>query len=142
MPSLIDIRRLSDGSLAISTSAQLPDNVFAARELLDNVRDGIAALQSLDDLGPDGNAQAARDLVFLWARYRAIEHHLAELEGCNMSIDRVDNALWRAFAASCGNCGRVRARAVTDDEDIKLELCAACTASWPACAAPPTDPSS
>lgn len=80
-PSAIDRRRLNDGAAALERSAQRPETIAEVRVQLSIVGEGIAALQSLDDLGPGGNARAMRDQEELWARHRALKKQLVELEG-------------------------------------------------------------
>ena len=56
----------------------MPKTQAEIREQLVIVGDGIAALQSLDDLGPEGNARAARDLEELWRRHTVLQDKLAK----------------------------------------------------------------
>ena len=80
MPSPIDQRRLRDGARALEVSATLPATVAEARAQLETVGEGLAALQSLDDLGPTANDQASHDERELWKRHEAIVLHLRQLE--------------------------------------------------------------
>lgn len=80
MPSVIDRRRLRDGAHALAVSARTPATIAETRAQLEVVSDGIAAMQSLDDLGPEGNAQAMHDHDELWKRYKALKEQLADLE--------------------------------------------------------------
>jgi len=80
MPSPIDQRRLRDGARALEVSSTLPATVTEARVQLETVGEGLAALQSLDDLGPTANDQASRDERELWKRHEAIVQRLRQLE--------------------------------------------------------------
>lgn len=80
MPSPIDQRRLRDGAHALAVSATLPTTVAEAQAQLETVGDGLAALQSLDDLGPTANAQASDDERELWKRHAALVQCLRQLE--------------------------------------------------------------
>lgn len=85
MPSAIDQRRLRDGATALEASNQASDQASeTATNLIDQisaVRDGIAALQSLDDLGPEANERAERDQQELWKRMKVLEQRLKGIEG-------------------------------------------------------------
>ena len=81
MPSTIDQRRLNDGAAAITVSDREPATVDEVRRQISAVRDGIAALQSLDALGVEANERAWRDEQELWKRLKALEQHLKQLEG-------------------------------------------------------------
>jgi hypothetical protein len=81
MPSPIDQRRLRDGALALEVSVREPETADEIREQLETIRDGIAALQSLDDLGEEANERATRDQQVLWKRCDVLEQRLKELEG-------------------------------------------------------------
>ena len=80
-PSAIDQRRLRDGATALESSSQGAETIDEVRRQLSAVHAGIAALQSLDDLGPEANAQASRDEQELWKRLKTLERRLAQLEG-------------------------------------------------------------
>ncbi len=80
MPSTIDQRRLRDGARALEVSSREPETADEIRAQLEMVRDGIAALQSLDDLGEEANVRATRDQQELWKRYHALEQKLKDLE--------------------------------------------------------------
>ena len=80
-PSAIDQRRLRDGAAALAISSQAAETIDEVRRQLSTVHDGIAALQSLDDLGPEANAQASDDEQELWKRMKTLEQRLAQLEG-------------------------------------------------------------
>jgi len=80
MPSATDHRRLRDGARALDVSAQTGETAAELRGQISAVHDGIAALQSLDDLGPEGNEQAFRDEQELWKRMATLEAHLKQLE--------------------------------------------------------------
>ena len=81
MPSFHDQRRLTTGAQALALSYPPADTVAAIWEQIAVVRDGIAALQSLDDLGPVANAQASADEQELWKRIHALETRLKILDG-------------------------------------------------------------
>lgn len=81
MPSAIDQRRLRDGARALDVTAQEASSIDEVRAQLSVVHDGLAALQSLDDLGPEANAKAHRDEQELWKRYEALSSRLRQLEG-------------------------------------------------------------
>lgn len=80
MPSLVDQRRLRTGATALEVSAQMPETIEEVRHQIGVVSAGIAAMQSLDDLGPEANARAHCDEEELWTRMRALEARLKELE--------------------------------------------------------------
>ena len=80
-PSAIDQRRLRDGATALEASGQTAETIDEVRRQLSVVHDGIAALQSLDDLGPEANERASRDEQELWKRLKTLERRLAQLEG-------------------------------------------------------------
>lgn len=81
MPSAIDQRRLRDGARALDVSAQEATTIEEVRAQLAVVHDGLAALQSLDDLGPEANARAFADERELWKRYESLSARLRQLEG-------------------------------------------------------------
>lgn len=81
MPSTIDQRRLHDGARALAVSAKEAVTVDEVRAQLAVVHDGLAALQSLDDLGPEANARAFADERKLWKRYETLSSRLRQLEG-------------------------------------------------------------
>ena len=81
MPSAIDQRRLRDGATALEVSARQPETIDEVRQQISTVHDGIAALQSLDDLGPEANERAERDQQELWKRMKVLERRLKDLEG-------------------------------------------------------------
>jgi hypothetical protein len=80
MPSDVDRRRLRDGKRALDASAWQPASLDEVHRQIRVVHDGIAALQSLDDLGEEGNAQASQDLQVLWHRHSGLEQQREELE--------------------------------------------------------------
>ena len=80
-PSVIDLRRLRSGETALVVSDRMGETIDFVRAQLEAVRDGIAALQSLDDLGPEANERAERDQQELWKRMTALEQRLKDLEG-------------------------------------------------------------
>lgn len=79
-PSAIDCRRLRDGARALEVSRRPADSIDEVRKQLALVGDGIAALQSLDDLGPEANERAAQDEQELWKRLHALTQQLKDLE--------------------------------------------------------------
>jgi len=81
MPSAVDQRRLRDGASALEASAHMPQTIDETKRQIERVYSGIAALQSLDDLGPEANERAQRDEQELWKRMKALEKRLVELEG-------------------------------------------------------------
>lgn len=78
--SRVDQRRLRDGALALAVSSTLPETATEVRAQLGIVGEGIAALQSLDDMGEEANAQAERDQQELWRRHAALVQRLKDLE--------------------------------------------------------------
>lgn len=80
-PSAIDQRRLRDGAHALDISSRAPETIDDVRSQLEIVHAGIAALQSLDDLGEESNERAARDQLELWKRMKVLDARLKELEG-------------------------------------------------------------
>ncbi len=81
LPSAIDQRHLRDGARALDVSGQMAETFDGVRRQIEIVHDGIAALQSLDDLVPEANAQAYRDEQELWNRMKVLEARLAQLGG-------------------------------------------------------------
>lgn len=79
MPNASDQRRLRDGARALDVSAQPATNPDEILRQLGAVHEGIAALQSLDDLGPEANAKAAHDEEELWKRMKMLADRLTEL---------------------------------------------------------------
>lgn len=80
-PSTIDQRRLRDGVRALDVSSRVPETLDEVRSQLEIVHDGIAALQSLDDLGEEANESAERDQQELWKRMKVLDARLKDLEG-------------------------------------------------------------
>ena len=80
-PSAIDYRRLQTGATALVVSDRMGETIDFVRAQLEAVGVGIAALQSLDDLGPEANERAERDERELWKRMKALEQRLKDLEG-------------------------------------------------------------
>lgn len=75
MPSKIDARRLRDGASAASLPE--PKTVEEIQAQLEVLGDGIAAMQSLDDLGsPEANQQAWDDMCALSKRYEELKARL------------------------------------------------------------------
>lgn len=70
MPTALDQRRLADGERALAAE-EPPENAHIAtlRAYKAVLHDGIAALQSLDDLGPEMNQNAADVERVLMARF-------------------------------------------------------------------------
>lgn len=79
-PSPTDQRRLCDGARALDISTRPAGTVAEVREQIEVVHAGLAAMQSLDDLGPEANARAYHDEQELWIRLKALEAQLAQLE--------------------------------------------------------------
>lgn len=76
-PSPRDLRRLQQGDQALALGE--PQSREEAREQLDTLRDGIIALQSLDDLGSAGaNELASQHLMALQAKYDRLRAMLGE----------------------------------------------------------------
>ena len=72
-PSSIDQRRLRDGASALAaSSSEVPRTRVEAEAQREQISDAIAAMQSLDDLGEEGNRQAMQDLDELVRRYDAL----------------------------------------------------------------------
>ena len=80
-PSPVDQRRLRDGASALEVSSRKPTTVDEVEQQLEVVSAGLAALQSLDDLGEEANARAERDQQELWRRYDALKRQRTQLEG-------------------------------------------------------------
>lgn len=81
LPTPTDQRRLRDGAHALDISAQPGSTIAEVHAQLETVHAAIAAMQSLDDLGPEANARAHQDEQELWKRARALEARLKQLEG-------------------------------------------------------------
>lgn len=81
MPTAVDQRRLRDGANALEVSSRPAQTIAEIKEQISTVSAGIAAMQSLDDLGPEANAKAHADEQELWRRMRALEARLKTLEG-------------------------------------------------------------
>ena len=80
-PSAIDQRRLCDGANALEVSSRPAETIAEVRSQMEVVGSGIAALQSLDDLGPEANVRASRDEHELWKRMKVLKQRLKDLEG-------------------------------------------------------------
>jgi len=80
MPSAVDLRRLRDGARALEMSVEPGKTADEIRGQIRAVHDGLAALQSLDDLGPEANAKAYADEQELWKRMKTLEDRLTWLE--------------------------------------------------------------
>jgi hypothetical protein len=72
--SAIDRRRLADGDRALALPA--PKNRAELREQLPIIHDGMLALQSLDDLGEEGNRRAHENFSKLEKRYDYLKARL------------------------------------------------------------------
>jgi hypothetical protein len=81
VPSVIDQRRLRNGAAALDVSSQPAETIDDLRGQIEVVHDGIAALQSLDDLGAEANARAYLDEQELWKRMKVLEERLKQIEG-------------------------------------------------------------
>lgn len=81
MPTPTDQRRLRDGAHALDISAQPASTIAEVRAQLETVHAAIAAMQSLDDLGPEANARAYADEQELWKRLKTLEARLDQLDG-------------------------------------------------------------
>jgi hypothetical protein len=79
MPRTADQRRLRDGAAALAASVEPAATLGELARQIETVSAGIAAMQSLDDLGPEANAQAQRDEQELWRRLKILEARQAEL---------------------------------------------------------------
>lgn len=72
-----DRRRLADGDRALALPT--PQNKDEARAQLEIIHTGMLALQSLDDLGEEGNRRASENLRELEKRYDALQKQLKEV---------------------------------------------------------------
>lgn len=79
MPSAIDQRRLRDGARALEVSTEPGQTSDEILRQLGAVHEGIAALQSLDDLGSETNAKAFHDEEELWKRMKTLADRLTAL---------------------------------------------------------------
>lgn len=81
MPSLIDQRRLRDGAEALRTD-EPPEGVgvLTLEVYKTGLGSAIAAMQSLEDLGPEANQRAYDDEQALWVRYRRAEERIKLLK--------------------------------------------------------------
>ncbi len=72
-------RRLQDGTNALA--AKKPKSLPELRAYVEQLRDALAAMQSLDDLGsPSLNAAAMADHDEIMRRWKAAEKQLKEAE--------------------------------------------------------------
>ena len=78
-PTAIDQRRLRDGAAALAASVDPAGTIVELAQQIETVSAGIAAMQSLDDLGPEANARAYRDEQELWRRLKTLEARQIEL---------------------------------------------------------------
>lgn len=69
-------RRLRDGAVAIAASDHPPTTLEETRAQISVVSDGIAALQSLEDLGDAVNDFVIEQHEVLWKRLRILEQQL------------------------------------------------------------------
>jgi hypothetical protein len=78
MASKVDQRRLRDGAKAGAANADYKSMSDAElREAKDNLHDGIAALQSLDDLGsPEANNAAWQDMLALSKKHDLVKKEM------------------------------------------------------------------
>jgi hypothetical protein len=73
---------LADGANALGLGTDLPKDLPGLLTLRDELHDGIAALQSLDDLGSEeDNNRAWNDMLELEKRYDRVAARIKELEG-------------------------------------------------------------
>jgi len=77
--SALTKRRLGEGGRALQVPTN-GDTVEQLRVQLTAIGDGIRALQSTDDLGPDMNKKVYAQEQKLWENFKAIEKKLKELE--------------------------------------------------------------
>ena len=81
MPSAVDKRRLKDGQEALELGTDLPTDLGELQTLRDQLHDGVAALQSTDDLGSEAANQAAwDDMLELQQRYQRVVKKIKKLE--------------------------------------------------------------
>jgi hypothetical protein len=78
-PSTVAQRRLRDGAAALAASVEPASTLDELASQIETVSAGIAAMQSLDDLGPEANAQSYRDEQELWQRLKKLQARQAEL---------------------------------------------------------------
>jgi hypothetical protein len=78
-PTAIDQRRLRDGAAALAASVEPAGTIDGLAQQIETVSAGIAAMQSLDDLGPEANVRAHRDEQELWRRLKMLEARQVEL---------------------------------------------------------------
>jgi len=69
-----DRRRIADGDRALALPE--PQSIAEIREQLTVIHNGMLALQSLDDLGEEGNRQAHENFRELERRYAALQARL------------------------------------------------------------------
>jgi hypothetical protein len=74
-PSAIDRRRLRDGAAASGLGE--PQTREEVKEQLQQLADGIRAMQSLDDLGPEENARVWSEMTALGKKYDQLKVKLA-----------------------------------------------------------------
>lgn len=79
--SAVDRRRLDDGARALAAVEPALDDTLAWRRYVEELQSAVAAMQSLDDLGPDANKKAWNDLLALQEKWKKAERKLAELRG-------------------------------------------------------------
>jgi hypothetical protein len=71
MPTKLDQRRLRDGQAALCLKPPNTEAEIVAQ--INQLHDAIAAMQSLDDLGPEANDAAMRDNDILLEKLRILE---------------------------------------------------------------------
>jgi NTP pyrophosphatase (non-canonical NTP hydrolase) len=81
--SPIDQRRLQDGEAALEASRRIPTTYEEAKAQLAQIDDAIAAMQSLDDLGEEGNQRAEQQIADLW-RWHKMVKALVDVYGSNL----------------------------------------------------------
>ena len=78
--SLVTKRRLRDGAEAMNLEVRTDVGLDQLIDLRNQLHDGIAALQSLDDLGSEeANQRAWDDMLELQKRYAKVEKQIKKL---------------------------------------------------------------
>jgi len=79
--SAVTKRRLNDGARAIALDIETSDDLDALKSYKSELHDGIAALQSLDDLGSeDANNAAWNDMLELQRRHGIVEKRIKKIK--------------------------------------------------------------
>jgi len=79
--SSVTTRRLGDGQRALKLEVPTSEDLHALRQYRDELHAGIAALQSLDDLGNEqANQDAWNDMLELQRRYTNVVTKIKELK--------------------------------------------------------------